>query len=85
MDLQHPVSSAKINWPYDRRGAWRLSIGLVAIGVVTLIGLFWNTAASAIKLWWEQPTYNYAFLILPISAYLIWRKRDEAWAEVPSG
>ena len=58
---------------------------MAAIGVVTLVGLFWDTAASAIKLWWEQPTYNYAFLILPISAYLVWRKRDEVRAETPTG
>ena len=55
------------------------------IGIVTLVALFWNTAASAIDLWWGQPTYNYAFLILPISAFLVWRKREELSAEVPNG
>jgi exosortase A len=58
---------------------------MAAIGVVTLVGLFWHTATSAIELWWRQPTYTYAFLILPISAYLVWRKRDEVRAEIPSG
>ena len=58
---------------------------MAAIGVVTLVALFWDTVASAVKLWWGQPTYNYAFLILPISAYLVWRKRDEVRAETPSG
>ena len=69
----------------DRRSAWRLSIGMAAIGVVTLVALFWDTVTSAIELWWGRPTYNYAFLILPISAYLVWRKRDEVRAETPSG
>jgi exosortase A len=85
MDLQHPLPNTKINWPSDRRKAWRLSIGIAAIGIVMLFGLFWDTAASAVKLWWGQPTYNYAFLILPISSYLVWRKRDEVRAEIPVG
>ena len=85
MDLQQSVSEAPIDRQYHHQSAWILSIALALIGIVTLVGLFWSTAASATKLWWGQPTYNYAFLILPISAYLIWLKRDEVRAEVPSG
>ena len=58
---------------------------MAAIGVVTLVGLFWDTVTSAVELWWRRSTYNYAFLILPISAYLVWRKRDDLRAETPSG
>ena len=85
MDLQHPLPSGNLSWHADRRNIWGLSIGMAAIGVVALIALFWDTAASAVKLWWGQPTYNYAFLILPISAYLVWRKRGEVQAETPTG
>jgi exosortase A len=85
MDLRYPLPSAKISRQYEHRSAWRLSIGIAAIGIVTLVGLFWDTAASAVKLWWERPTYNYAFLILPISAYLVWLKRDEVRAATPVG
>ena len=60
-------------------------MGLVAIGVVTLIGLFWDTVTSAAEVWWGRSTYNYALLILPITAYLIWTKRDSVRAETPSG
>lgn len=58
---------------------------MATIGIVTLVGLFWGSVTSAVTLWWNMPTYNYAFLILPISAYLIWRKRDEVRAEIPIG
>ena len=85
MDVQHSYSGANISLQNQYRSAWRLSIALAVIGVVTLVGLFWTTVASAIELWWGQPTYNYAFLILPISAYLVWRKRDEVSTELPSG
>jgi exosortase A len=84
MALQRPPSETNVDGR-DARSAWRLSIGMAALGVVILIGLFWHTATSAIEIWWRQPTYTYAFLILPISAYLIWLKRHEAGAETPSG
>jgi exosortase A len=85
MDVQDFPSAANVNGQHDCRGAWQLSIAITAITLVTLVALFWNTAASAINLWWERPTYSYAFLILPISAYLIWVKRDEVGAEAPTG
>ena len=86
MDLQYPLpSEANVDWRRDRRRAWRLSVGMAALGVVTLVGLFWDTVTSALELWWGRSTYNYAFLILPISAYLVWRKRDDVRAETPSG
>src|SRR5262249_20091965 len=78
-------SAANVKWQHDRRSAWQLSVALTAIALVALVALFWNTVASAINLWWGRSTYNYAFLILPISAYLVWRKRDEVSAEVPNG
>ena len=85
MELPHSASTANVNWRYDRRSAWQLSIGMATIGAVALVALFWDTVSSATKLWWNIPTYNYAFLILPISAYLVWRKREEVRAETPSG
>ena len=60
-------------------------MGMAAVGIIALVGLFWETVTSAVKLWWTIPTYNYAFLILPISAYLIWRKRGELKTEAPTG
>ena len=33
----------------------------------------------------DVSAYNYAFLIVPISAFLVWRKREELSAETPSG
>ena len=85
MALQHSSSPTSVNWQYDRRSAWQLSMGMATLGIITLVALFWDTVTSAVKLWWTIPTYNYAFLILPISAYLIWRKRDEVASETPVG
>ena len=85
MALQHSSSPTSVNWQYDRRSAWQLSMGMATLGIITLVALFWDTVTSAVKLWWTIPTYNYAFLILPISGYLIWRKRAEVASETPVG
>src|SRR5262245_50942101 len=84
MDLQHSFPGA-MTWLPDRRSSWSLSIAMVVIGIGALFGLFWDTAASAVKIWWEKPTYSYAFLILPITAYLVWQKREEVRAQTPTG
>ena len=85
MESQNFSADEEVHWPDDRRTTWHLSIAMAAVALVILIALFWNTVASAVSLWWGRPTYNYAFLIIPISAYLIWQKREEVRAETPVG
>ena len=58
---------------------------MALLGIITLVAMFCDTVTSAIKLWWTIPTYNYAFLILPISGYLVWRKREQLRFETPTG
>jgi exosortase len=84
MASQNLSSSAEVNLQPAWRSAWQLSIAMVAVALVVLTALFWGTVTSAVDLW-GQPTYNYAFLILPISAYLIWCKREEVRVETPVG
>jgi len=58
---------------YDDR--WRtalLSFGMVMLAVVAL---YWDTAASIVAIWLRSETYAHGFLILPISAFLIWQRR----------
>ena len=85
MRSQNFSASAGVDWHNDSRSAWQLSIAIAAVALVVLIALFWNTVTSAVSLWWGRSTYNYAFLIIPISAYLIWRKREDIRVETPVG
>ena len=78
MRSQNFSASAEVDWHNDSRSAWQLSIAMAAVALVMLIALFWDTVTSAVSLWWGRSTYNYAFLIIPISAYLIWRKREDS-------
>jgi exosortase A len=51
---------------------------LVALAAVlaAVVVAYWQTFASLVSLWRQSDTFAHCFLILPISLYLIWRRRD---------
>ena len=52
--------------------------GLISSFILILpILMYWQTAWSMVEIWWRSETFTHGFLILPISLYLIWQKRDE--------
>ena len=64
------------------RNGWGRPAG-VTIGVMLILaGIFWPTLYSMIEVWDRSETFTHGYLIFPISAWLIWRKRDEL-AQVP--
>ncbi len=62
-------------------GQWWTASATLALGLTGLIVLFWETAASAVRTWYSSDSYNHCFLIIPVCAYLIWRRR-EVFAQV---
>ena len=44
--------------------------------VLLTLGMFHETATAMVGIWWRSETYTHAFLVLPISAWLIWRRRN---------
>lgn len=57
--------------------AWWWVLACVGAALGTLLLLYWPTAADTIHKWNTAETYTHGFLVFPISAYLIWRKRHE--------
>lgn len=53
------------------RSAWFSLLALCAILV-----LYFDTFASMVRIWYTIDTFTYAFLVFPISIYLIWHDRD---------
>jgi exosortase A len=58
------------------RGGW-LPAGLAIALVLLLIAVFWPTFYSMAEVWERSETFAHGYLIFPISAWLIWRMRDE--------
>ena len=54
--------------------------GLVAVVVAYSLAvslLFYDTVASMVDIWLRSDTFAHGFLILPISLWLVWRRRDD--------
>jgi len=68
----------------DSRAQWTLHLGVLAALIVLILVEFQFEVVNAVVVWWVYPTYSHCFLIIPISLWLIWEKRDELGASLPS-
>src|SRR5690242_13469599 len=69
-------SGAKTLW-LRHAAAFAVLIALIAI-------LFWPNISAALTVYWVSPTFSHCYLILPISAWLVWNKRDQLRLMQPS-
>ncbi|MHB1213729.1 MAG: exosortase A [Thiobacillus sp.] len=63
--------------PAVPRSHWLLPAASTLGVLLILTGIFWPTFYSMVEVWERSETFTHGFLIFPISAWLIWRKRDE--------
>ncbi|MBT9566855.1 MAG: exosortase A [Thiobacillus sp.] len=62
--------------PVVPRTDWLLP-GLLLLGIwAALFALFWPTFYSMAEIWERSETFAHGYLVFPITAWLIWRKRD---------
>jgi exosortase A len=64
----------------------RLSVPGIAVIVAALVAvllLYWRTAASMVSVWNSSETFAHGYIILPISLWLIWRRR-EVFSRIPA-
>ncbi len=64
--------------------AWQWAMGTIAIGLCLLVALFWHAASKAVGIWSTSSAYNHAFLIAPISLYLVYERRASLVAITPA-
>lgn len=73
-------------------GAWRAPLVSTLLMLTAVILLYWDTGAAMVGIWLRSETFTHAFVVPPMVAWLIWRKRGElaplqpnpsAWALVP--
>lgn len=66
----------------SKRG-WQLA-ALLTIGLLlAVLGLYGSTTWSLVETWTRSETFAHGYLIAPISAWLIWKKRHEVAAIAP--
>lgn len=62
---------------------WRQAAVVLCFLWLTILVLFRETAASMVSIWISSGTYAHGFIVLPISLWLVWRKRDSLAQLVP--
>jgi exosortase A len=66
------------------RATWRVAPMLAAgVAVLGILALHWLTAASIVAIWIRSETFTHGFVIVPICAWLAWRRR-EILAAIPA-
>ena len=55
----------------------------LALVVTAVLLLYWSTAAGMVGIWMRSETFMHAFLVPPISAWLLWRDRERLAAITP--
>ncbi len=64
--------------------AWRRTLWQVVPVLLVILVLFRDTVWSMISIWLRSETFAHGFLILPISLWLIWERRQALQASTPS-
>jgi exosortase A len=81
------VSLARVTADDDRATSaavlWRLTGVVMAIALATLLIAYAPTFRSLVGIWWRSETYMHGILVVPLSLYLVWRKRRELAALRP--
>ena len=76
--------SAAVGTINRSRDVWSWHAIVLALVSAAILVLFRSDAAAAVQIWWIYPTYSHCFLILPISAWLVWEMRQELASVTPS-
>ena len=63
--------------------AWNVALPALLLVVGAVLLLYWSTAAGLVQIWIRSETFMHAFLVPPISAWLLWRERDRLAAITP--
>ncbi|MDP2369100.1 exosortase A [Rhodoferax sp.] len=60
-----------------RAAAWRNAIPQVIGVIVAILLLYRETALAMVTIWYRSETFTHAFVVPPLVAWLIWRKRAQ--------
>ncbi|HEY1288925.1 MAG TPA: exosortase A [Burkholderiales bacterium] len=62
---------------------WRAALPAIAAAVLAILAIYSDTAKSIVAIWRSSDTFAHGYLVVPISAFLVWSKRREVAALAP--
>lgn len=69
--------------PLGVKHTWRHAMLVLAMVLICLVLLFWETAVAMVTIWHRSETFTHAFVVPPIVLWLVWRRRDEVGQIAP--
>lgn len=63
---------------------WRMPAVQLTVGLLAVLALYWQSAYSIGYSWYAVPSFSHGYLIVPISLYIIWTRRQQLVAINPS-
>lgn len=62
---------------------WRLPLLALALSWALLVALYYDTGAGMVVIWERNDSFAHAWVVPPIAAWLVWRKRADLAVLVP--
>lgn len=62
---------------------WALALAAFGLAIIVLLAAYWQTVLSLVWVWDHDGTYQYAFLIFPLSAWAAFKLRHKLWTNPP--
>ncbi len=75
LEIPQPTVQGK-NLASSTESIWTWPLVAVACAWVVVLVLFRDTAVGMVAIWYRSETFNHCFVVLPISAWLVWRQRQ---------
>lgn len=72
--LRHGASTAQRD---GDSAHWSFVLATMGLAVAAVLAVYWSSAAAAVTVWADSATYRFAFLVAPVSLYLIWTRRQQ--------
>ncbi len=70
-----PISAASATPPPQWSAAWRRAWPALLLLLAAILLLYWQTATLMVGVWRHSETFAHAFLVPPMSLWLVWRQR----------
>ena len=81
--MSAPLETSGMGVAHTARSEWPYAIAALAACSLALGVIFREEFVGAYRVWVDSATYNHCFLIIPISLYMIWQRRDTVAAVSP--
>jgi exosortase A len=63
--------------------AWRRTLPALGLLILAIVGLYYDSFRAMVVIWDRSETFAHCFLVLPISVWLIWRRRADLAQQTP--